>query len=114
MDVQPVSTAFPCQTVFMLRLLRPPFVLFGRSFYSRCDLLLENLVLRQQLAVLKKKHPGVRLSDSDRLFWIALLRLWSKWKRALVLVQPETVVPLARRRIQALLEMDIAASRLHG
>src|ERR1035437_2488900 len=76
----------------MLRLLRLLFVLTVRSLYSRRGLLLENLALRQQLAVLRKRHPRVRFSDSDRLFWTALLRLWSKWKRALVLVQPETVV----------------------
>lgn len=76
----------------MLRPLRLLFVLTVRSCYSRRDLLLENLALRQQLAVLRKKHPRVRFSDSDRLFWTAMLRLWSKWKRALVLVQPETVV----------------------
>jgi putative transposase len=76
----------------MLRRLRLLFVMTSRSFYSRRDQLLENLALRQQLAVLRKKHPRVRFSDSDRLFWTALLRLWSKWKRALVLVQPETAV----------------------
>jgi len=76
----------------MLRLLRLLFALTTRSLHSRRDLLLENLALRQQLAVLRKRYPRVRFFDSDRLFWIALLRLWSKWKRALVLVQPETVV----------------------
>jgi hypothetical protein len=28
----------------------------------------------------------------DRLFWIALSRFWSGWKRALLVVQPETVI----------------------
>jgi hypothetical protein len=87
-----VSPSIPCQTGSMLRLLRLLFVLTVRSLYSRRDLLLENLALRQQLAVLRKRHPRARFSDSDRLFWAALLRLWSKWKRALALVQPETVV----------------------
>lgn len=83
---------FPCQTGSMLRLLRLLFVLTTRSLYSRRDLFLENLALRQQFSVLRKRHPRVRFSNSDRLFWTALLRLWSKWKRALVLVQPDTVV----------------------
>jgi hypothetical protein len=53
---------------------------------------LENLALRQQLVVLKRKHPQQRLDASDRLFWVVLRRLWPGWQRALILVQPETVV----------------------
>ena len=90
--VQPVSRFFPCQTGCMLRLLRLLFVLFNRSFCSRRDLLLENLALRQQLAVLKQRRPRPRFSASDRLFWATLCRLWSRWQQALILVQPETVV----------------------
>src|SRR3984885_11526970 len=44
----------------MLRLLRLLFVLFVRSFCSRRDLLLENLALRQQLAVVKERRPRPR------------------------------------------------------
>jgi len=76
----------------MLRLLRLLFVLAARSFHSRRDLLLENLALRQQLAVLNARRPRPRFSASDKLFWTTLCRLWSKWQRALILVQPETVV----------------------
>jgi putative transposase len=76
----------------MLRLLRLLFVLFARSFCSRRDLLLENLALRQQLAILKERRPRPRFSTSDRLFWTTLSRLWSRWQRVLILVQPETVV----------------------
>jgi hypothetical protein len=61
---------FPCQTGLMLRLLRLLVVLFARCFRSRCDLVLENLALRQQLGVLKQKHPQPRLAASDRLFWV--------------------------------------------
>jgi hypothetical protein len=52
----------------------------------------ENLVLRQQLSVLKKHHPRPRLTDADRLFWVILSRTWSDWRKALHIVQPETVV----------------------
>ena len=68
-EVQPVSPALPCQTGFMLRLLRLLFVLAARSFHSRRDLLLENLALRQQLAVLNARRPRPRFSASDKLFW---------------------------------------------
>ena len=76
----------------MLSLLRFVFVLIVRFFRSRRELLMENLALRQQLAVLKRRRPQPRLAATDRLFWVILRRLWSGWKRALILVQPETVV----------------------
>jgi transposase InsO family protein len=59
---------------------------------SRQNLLLENLALRQQLGVLKQKHPQPRFAASDKLFWVILRSLWPGWRRVLVLVQPETVV----------------------
>ena len=55
-------------------------------------LLIEILALRQQLAVLNAKRPRPRLTVPDKLFWMVLRRLWPEWKRALMLVQPETVV----------------------
>ena len=70
--------------------------LFLRSlpllFRSRRELVLENLLLRQQLTVLKARHPKPRFHPADKLFWSLALRLWSGWKQALVLVTPETVV----------------------
>lgn len=68
---------------------------------SRCNLLLENLALRQQLAVLMQRHPQPQFAASDRLFWVVLRRLWSGWKQALVLVQPETVVRWYRAGFRA-------------
>jgi len=76
----------------MLRSLRLLFILLVRSLSSRRNLLLENLALRQQLAVLVRKHPQPRLAAPDQLFWVLLRRLWPGWKQALLVVQPETVV----------------------
>ena len=59
-------------------------------FRSREELLLENLVLRQQLLALHAKRP--RPSSVDKLFWVVLRKVWSGWKRSLILVTPETVV----------------------
>jgi putative transposase len=50
------------------------------------------LALRQQLAVLKVRHPQPRFAASDKLFCVMLRRLWPEWKQALILVRPETVV----------------------
>jgi len=52
----------------MLRLLRLLFPLFTRTFHSRRELLLENLVLRQQLAVFKEKRPLPKLAMAGKLF----------------------------------------------
>ena len=63
-----------------------------RSLVSRQELLLENLALRQQLAVLHKATPRPALRTFDRLFWVALSRVWPEWKDALHVVKPATVI----------------------
>ena len=57
---------------------------------SRADLALEILAVRQQVTVLKRKHPRPPLKAHDGLVWIVLRRLWPKWKGVLVIVQPDT------------------------
>jgi putative transposase len=66
--------------------------LFRLLVLSRSQLALENLALRQQLAVLSRERPRTALRRRDRLFWVCLSKLWSGWRSALVLVQPETVI----------------------
>ena len=63
-----------------------------RLLRARRSLLLENLALRQQLAVLKRRHPRPSLGTFDRLFWVVARRAWSGWKQPLIIVTPETVV----------------------
>src|SRR6476620_11225591 len=63
-----------------------------RLLRARRSLLLENLALRQQLAVLKRRHPRPRLGLLDKLFWVAVRRFWSGWQQSLIVVTPETVV----------------------
>ena len=70
-------------------------------FRSRADLTLEILALRQQLAILKAHRPRPRLSAIDRMFWIALRRCWQDWRRALIVVQPGTVIRWHRRGFRA-------------
>jgi transposase InsO family protein len=76
----------------MLRLLRLLPILAIGFLCSRRDLTLENLALRQQLTVLRQRHPLPRFAAPDKLFWVTLRRLRPGWKRALILVRPETVV----------------------
>src|SRR5712664_1108905 len=63
-----------------------------RLLRARRSLLLENLALRQQLAVLKRLRPRPRLDLLDKLFWVAVRRFWSRWQQFLIAVMPETVV----------------------
>jgi len=50
------------------------------------------LALRQQLAIYAQKRSRPRLTPLDRAFWVALSRLWPRWRSALVIVRPATVV----------------------
>jgi putative transposase len=68
------------------------FGVLVRLFRGRGKLMLENLALRQQLAVLKRRHPRPQLDWFDKLFWVIAYRFWSAWKEALIVVTPETLV----------------------
>ena len=70
-------------------------ILFGTlrsSVRTQRELALENLALRQQLAVWKAREPRPRLTEMDRVFWVLLSRLWTSWGHSLHVVRPETVV----------------------
>ena len=77
----------------LLRLL--PFLCCGHR-----QLALENLALRQQLAVYKRTVPRPKLRTADRFFWMALARVWAGWRQPLVIVTPETVLRWRRRRFR--------------
>jgi len=63
-------------------------------FRPRIVLHAELLALRHQLLVLQRKRGRRRmqLRVADRLLWVALARVWSRWRDALILVKPETVI----------------------
>ena len=73
------------------------FLLFCGLFVSRSNLILENLALRQQLTVQQRtiKHP--KLKRKGRIFWAWLSRIWPRWKSALIVVKPETVIKWHRQ-----------------
>jgi len=77
----------------MLISLATRFATLSSIFRSRAVLQLENLALRHQIGVLQRsarKRP--RLTSVDRLLWVWLSRVWSGWRSALAIVQPETVL----------------------
>ena len=52
------------------------------------DIALENAALRPQLTILKRERPRPNLRHRDRLFWIALMKIWKQWRTALVVYNP--------------------------
>src|SRR4030081_2648195 len=67
--------------------------LFASPFKSKSRLEAENAALRHQLIILRRKVRGrVRLTNSDRLFFIQLYRWFPSVLRAITIVRPETLV----------------------
>ena len=66
-------------------------------FKLNSRLAIENLALRQQLAVMKKSVRRPKIRRRDRFFWVILSRLWHGWEDALILVQPENVIRWHRK-----------------
>ena len=67
------------------------------SCRSRALLVAENLFLRQQLLVLRRRQARPWLRDRDRRFWILACRWFSEWQNVLVVVKPATVLGWHRR-----------------
>src|SRR5208282_3504731 len=81
-------------------------------FTRRARLEAENLLLRQQLVVLRRKSPArVRLWKIDRLLLVWLYRLFPALLDAILIVQPETVLRWHRRGFRAYWHW---CSRNHG
>jgi hypothetical protein len=68
---------------------------------TRTDLTLENLALRQQLALLSRCSKRPRFGGLDRAFWVWLSNRWSGWRQALYLVRPATVIRWHRQGFRA-------------
>ena len=77
---------------FMIDLLLALIAASRVFFRSRADTALAVLALRQQVVVLKRKHPRPRVDRLDRVLWTWLRQVWPRWKDALVIVRPETVI----------------------
>ncbi len=70
------------------------------SLRSRQEQAIVELALRQPLAIYVHRHSRPRLSPLERAFWVALSRLWPRWRSALVVVRPETVIRWHRHRFR--------------
>lgn len=70
---------------------------FTAIFKSRARLVAENLCLRHQLIVFKRRQVKPRVHDEDRRFWVLACRWFSGWRRSLIIVKPETVISWHRK-----------------
>ena len=77
----------------MIALLFFVMAVLAAPFKSKSRLEAENAVLRHQLIMLRRKVQGrVRLTDSDRRFFVQLYRWFPSILQVLTIVQPETLV----------------------
>src|SRR5438067_1354738 len=80
----------------------------------RQDLVLENLLLRHQLAVLTRPtrtRPRARLRIWDKLVWILARRFCGHWREHLAFVTPDTVVRWHRQGVAPLLALEVPLRR---
>jgi len=73
-------------------LLRSVLGTFVLALKGRRALALENLALRQQVALLKRSVKRPRVTRMDRLFWIAFAHYVDHWRAMLHALHPDTVV----------------------
>ena len=81
----------------MFDVLFPFLSSFRVHFQRSSDTQLEIVALRHRITVLERKIPKPRLKSADRRLWVFLSRFWSRWRSALVLVTPDTVIDWHRR-----------------
>ena len=73
------------------------------AFKARRELALENVALRQQLAVLRRSVKRPRLSKVDRVFWVLLRRIWTDWEASCPKTQTNS--RLARRAVSIVIDL---------
>jgi transposase InsO family protein len=84
----------------MMPVLSASLAFVASLFRSRLSLQLEVMALRHQLGVYQRGGKRPKLTPADRVFWSWLAQCWVDWRRALVLVKPETVVAWQRKRFR--------------
>ena len=67
---------------------------------SKPELVLENMLLRQQLIVLKRQVKRSALTWRDQTLFVLLVSKLPMWKEALVIVQPETLLRWHREQFR--------------
>jgi len=101
---RPACPHAECEAVLrpMVAFLTQLLFAFRSPLARRARLEAENLIMRQQLIVLRRKSPTrARLWNIDRLLLVWLYRLYPSLLDAIIIVQPETVLRWHRRGFRA-------------
>jgi len=69
-------------------------------FRGRQELAMENIALRQQLAVLERTAKRPRFTDGDRLFWIVYSKVVASWQQVLLIARPRTILDWQKKRFK--------------
>lgn len=69
-------------------------------FRERRDLVLENMALRQQVAVLQRSAKRPRFTDGDRLFWVLYSKVARGWRQVLLIARPRTILDWKKKRFK--------------
>ena len=75
-----------------MSILRLVAAFLGSLFKSKRRLVLENLALRQQVAMLRQSVKRPRATHADRMFWVLFARFVDGWRDTLHALHPDTVV----------------------
>jgi hypothetical protein len=90
-----------------------PTTVLARA-YPRQDLVLENLLLRHQLAVLTRPtrpRPCARLDTWDKLLWVLAHRWCAGWREHLMFVTPDAGGPLASAGLASVPALEVPFPR---
>ncbi len=73
------------------------FEFFRLLFKSNQGLIIENLLLKQQIIILKRRNKRPKLKNIDRIILVWISKLWNDWKSAIIIVKPKTVIGWHRK-----------------
>ncbi len=74
-------------------ILKALLVFLRAMLIPKAQLAVENLALRQQLAVCRQSVKRPKLRPRDRVFWVLLSCLWPNWRTALAKYMVRTRKP---------------------
>ena len=80
-----------------MSILQLASIFLGALFKSQRQLALENLALRQQVAMLRQSVRRPRATPADKVFWILFSRYVDGWRSLLHILHPDTVVRWHRK-----------------
>ena len=82
--------------------------ILASRFKARATLEAENLVLRQQLNVLRRQTPKrPHLNNTDRFLFVWLYRWFPSVREVVVIVRPETIIRWHRAGFSGVLALAI-------